>query len=84
MVVKPAMELKKASTGPMTPPRRNGAAPTNTTPNQHTTTMRKMFCLDTYLYCLARVREKRAAPRARAAAPGSQKIQPPSGPASSA
>jgi hypothetical protein len=48
VVVKPAMELKKASTGPMTPARRNGAAPTNTTPNQHTTTMRKMLCLDTY------------------------------------
>lgn len=32
VVVKPAMELKKASTGPMTPARRNGAAPTNTTP----------------------------------------------------
>ena len=48
VVVKPAMELKKASTGPMSPERRNGAAPTNTTPNQHTTTMRNMLCLDTY------------------------------------
>ncbi len=76
------MELKKASTGPMTPARRNGAAPTNTTPNQHTTTMRKMLCLDTYLFRLARVSEKRAAPRATAAAPGSQKVQPSSGPVS--
>ena len=47
VVVKPAMELKRASTGPMRPERRNGAAPTNTTPNQLTTTMRNMLCLET-------------------------------------
>jgi hypothetical protein len=47
VVVNPAMELKKASTGPISPESINGAAPTNPTPNQHNTTMRKMLCLDT-------------------------------------
>jgi len=47
VVVKPAMELKRASTGPMRPERRKGAAPTSTTPNQLTTTMRNMLCLET-------------------------------------
>jgi hypothetical protein len=64
----------------MTPARRNGAVPTNPTANQQTTTMRKMLCLDTYLYSLARVRKKRIAPRARTAVPGSQKVQPSSRP----
>jgi hypothetical protein len=41
------MELKRASTGPMSPERKNGAAPTNTTPNQPATTMTKMLCLET-------------------------------------
>ena len=47
VVVKPAMELKRASTGPMRPERMNGRAPTSATPNQHTTTMRNMLCLET-------------------------------------
>ncbi len=47
VVVKPAMELKKASTGPMRPESMNGRVPTSTTPNQHTTTMRNMLCLET-------------------------------------
>jgi hypothetical protein len=77
------MELKRASTGLMSPERKNGAAPTNTAPNHPATTMKKMLCLETKLRGGLRVRKKRVAPRARATVPGSQKTQASSGAVSS-
>jgi hypothetical protein len=47
VVVKPAMELKNASTGPMRPDSKKGRVPTSTTPSQHATTMKNMLCLET-------------------------------------
>src|ERR671916_1687989 len=72
VVVKPAMDSKKASTGPMSPETTNGSAPAVATPNQPTTTMRNTSCLKMCGSGL-RVRKKRIAPRAIAPNAGNPK-----------
>src|SRR5918998_6344963 len=57
VVVKPAMELKNASTVPMSPERTNGNDPTAATLIQPETTIRKTSCLETYPCVLRRVRK---------------------------
>src|SRR5215211_1156746 len=74
VVVNPAMDSKKASTGPMSPERTNGSAPAVATPNQPTTTMRNTSCLKV---CGSgfRVRKNRIAPRVIAANAGNPKAK---------
>src|SRR5918994_7485931 len=70
VVVKPAMDSKKASTGPITPDMTNGSAPKVATPNHPRTTMRNTSCRTVPMSGL-RVSTKRAAPKAVAARAGS-------------
>src|SRR3712207_2685102 len=72
VVVKPAMDSKKASTGPMVPARTNGTAPVVATPNHPRTTMRNTSCLKMRGSRLL-VRKKRLAPSAIATTAGSPK-----------
>src|SRR5918998_1333586 len=74
VVVKPAMDSKKASTGPMSPEKTNGNEPTDATPNQPRTTMRNTSCLKMRGSGL-RVSRKRMAPRAIAPDAGSPKAR---------
>src|SRR5918998_1917235 len=72
VVVKPAMDSKNASTGPMSPARTNGTAPAAATPNHPSTTMRNTSCLKMRGSRLL-VIEKRVAPSAIATTAGSPK-----------
>src|SRR3712207_1355723 len=72
VVVKPAMDSKKASTGPIRPEKTNGSAPAVATPSHPRTTMRNTSCLKICGLGL-RVRKKRIAPRVIAPNAGSAK-----------
>src|ERR671916_651187 len=72
VVVKPAMDSKKASTGPISPETTNGRAPKPATPSHPSTTMRNTSCLKVRTSGL-RVRRKRTAPSATAATAGPAK-----------
>src|SRR3712207_1202791 len=72
VVVKPAMDSKKASTGPITPETTNGSAPKVATPNHPRTTMRNTSCRTVPMSGL-RVSTKRTVPKAVAASAGTAK-----------
>src|SRR5829696_8717810 len=74
VVVNPAMDSKKASTGPMIPERTNGSAPAVATPNHPRTTIRNTSCLKIRASG-RRVRKKSIVPRAIVPNAGSPKAR---------
>src|SRR3712207_2627095 len=72
VVVKPAIDSKKASTGPITPEKTNGDAPKVATPSHPSTTMRNTSCLKVRTLGL-RVRKNRTTPKAIAVIAGPAK-----------